>query len=116
MMQQKGNFRHGASEALRAYIIELPYEGEALSMYILLPPFAPDAIQETISRLNASSLREAMDQNQLYHDKIEVGLPRFKIQQTIQLNKVTTAPPSDSTTKTNQHLLDKVIGIDMDKS
>jgi len=69
-------------------VIELPYEGEAISMYILLPPFTPNALEETISRLNASSLREAIDQNQLYHESIEISLPRFKIDQTFELNKV----------------------------
>lgn len=111
MMYQKGSFRHGTlnlifwtrpillnisflfsgiSERLRAYILELPYEGEGVSMFILLPPFVPDGIQETIERLNASSLREALDENELYKDKIEVVLPRFKIQQTLQLSQVLT--------------------------
>jgi len=85
MMYQKGSFRHGTSEALKSYIIELPYEGEALSMFILLPPFAPNALEETISRLNSSVLREAMDG--MYPDSIEVALPRFKIDQTLELNK-----------------------------
>lgn len=76
----------GVSEDLKAYIIELPYEGEAISMFILLPPFTPNALQETISRLNASTIREAMDG--MYHDSIEIFLPRFKIQQTMDLSQV----------------------------
>lgn len=76
----------GVSEDLKAYIIELPYEGEAISMFILLPPFTPNALQETISRLNASTIREAMDG--MYPDSIEIFLPRFKIQQTMDLSQV----------------------------
>lgn len=76
----------GVSEDLKAYIIELPYEGEAISMFILLPPFTPNALQDTISRLNSSILREAMDG--MYPDSIEIFLPRFKIQQTFDLSQV----------------------------
>ncbi|ODN02111.1 Serpin B9 [Orchesella cincta] len=89
MMYQKGSFRHGVSEELKAYIIELPYEGEAISMFILLPPFTPNALQDTISRLNASTLREAMDG--MYPDSIEIFLPRFKIEQTFDLSQALRA-------------------------
>jgi len=75
----------GVSESLKSYILELPYEGEALSLFILLPPFTPNALEETISRLNSSTLREAMDE--MYPDSIEVFLPKFKIQQSFELSK-----------------------------
>jgi len=68
---------------LKSYILELPYEGEHTSMIVLLPPFTPNALEETIARLNASSLEEAM--NDMVHDSIEVMLPRFRLSYTVSL-------------------------------
>lgn len=79
----------GVSEELKSYIIELPYEGESVSMFVLLPPFTPDALETTISRLSAPALRRAMDE--MVHDSIEVLLPRFKLTSTIQLTSALSA-------------------------
>ena len=67
----------GISQDLMSYILELPYEGEAISMFILLPPFVPNAIEETISRLNATNLRQAMDN--MEHINIDVAIPQSKL-------------------------------------
>ena len=42
-------------------------------------------MEETISKLNASTLEEAMEN--MIHDSIEVLLPKFKLQQTLELTK-----------------------------
>jgi len=55
-------------------------------MFILLPPFVPNAIEETVKRLNSSVLREAMDE--MIQDAIDVMLPKFNIEQTLDLTKV----------------------------
>jgi len=45
-MRQKGAFNYYLSEELRAHVLELPYQGESISMVIILPPFEDDSIKE----------------------------------------------------------------------
>ncbi|XP_069179921.1 serine protease inhibitor 88Ea [Procambarus clarkii] len=84
MMTQKGNFRHGVSEELGAHILELPYTGEAVSMYILLPPFisGENGFNAMVERLNASLLHEAF--NNMWRMQVEVIIPKFKLEQLIE--------------------------------
>ncbi|KAK8741756.1 hypothetical protein OTU49_002378 [Cherax quadricarinatus] len=84
MMTQKGNFRHGVSEELGAHILELPYTGEAVSMYILLPPFisGENGFNAMVERLNASLLTEAF--NNMWRMQVEVILPKFKLEQLVE--------------------------------
>ncbi|KAG7161244.1 Serine protease inhibitor 88Ea-like 1, partial [Homarus americanus] len=89
MMTQKGNFRHGVSEELGAHILELPYTGEAVSMYILLPPFISGEKQfnAMVERINASILHEAF--NNMWRVQIEVVFPKFKLEQMIEDELIT---------------------------
>ncbi|KAK7015567.1 hypothetical protein SK128_004148 [Halocaridina rubra] len=83
MMRQKGNFRHGVSEELGAHILELPYTGEAVSMYILLPPFitGENGFNAMVERLNADTLHDAIDN--MWRIQVEVVIPKFKLQQSV---------------------------------
>ncbi|KAK2719932.1 serine protease inhibitor 88Ea-like isoform X2 [Artemia franciscana] len=85
MMYQKGQFRHGVSEELMSYILELPYVGEDISMFILLPPFVENALDEVLSKLNGSILKEAL--RSMWKVDIEVGIPKFKIEASMELSK-----------------------------
>merc|ERR1719454_1902253 len=46
-MQQKGSFNYYVSEELQAHVLELPYEGDHVSMLVILPPWKDDSLQET---------------------------------------------------------------------
>jgi len=83
MMTQTGNFRSGISEELGAHILELPYNGDQISMVVMLPPFfnGDHGFDEMIKRLNASTLKKAM--NSLYSSKVEVTLPKFKLEEQV---------------------------------
>lgn len=83
MMRQKGNFRHGVSEELGAHILELPYTGEAVSMYVLLPPFisGQNGFNAMVERLNATTLQNAIDNT--WRLQVEVVLPKFKLEQMV---------------------------------
>jgi len=83
MMVQKGNFRHGVSEEIGAHILELPYTGDAMSMFILLPPFISGAqgFNAMVQSLNSSTLRDAMDN--MWRVQVQVELPKFKMEQMI---------------------------------
>jgi len=83
MMSQKGNFRHGVSEELGAHILELPYTGDAMSMFILLPPFVTgeNGFNAMVQSLNSTTLRNAMDN--MWRIQVEIEVPKFKLEQTI---------------------------------
>ncbi|XP_068212341.1 serine protease inhibitor 88Ea-like [Palaemon carinicauda] len=83
MMRQKGNFNHGVSEELGAHILELPYTGEAVSMFILLPPFisGDNGFNRMVERLNGTTLQNAIEE--MWRVQVEVILPKFKLEQAI---------------------------------
>ncbi|XP_037790831.1 serine protease inhibitor 88Ea-like [Penaeus monodon] len=83
MMTQKGNFRHGVSEELGAHILELPYTGEAISMYILLPPFisGEQGFNAMVENLNATTLHYAIEN--MWRLEVEVVVPKFKLEQLV---------------------------------
>ncbi|XP_063853791.1 serine protease inhibitor 88Ea-like [Scylla paramamosain] len=83
MMQQKGNFGYGVSEELGASILELPYTGEAVSMYILLPPFlaGEGGFSAMVGRLTGAALHRAIDST--WRTQLEVKIPKFKLEESI---------------------------------
>jgi serpin B len=74
MMTQMGYFGYGQTNV--AEILELPYEGDELSMIIVLPWEQEDlnSVEEQMSLDDVVSWRE-----ELYEGPVEVYLPRFKI-------------------------------------
>ena len=44
-MHQKGKFNYYTSEELRAHVLEMPYNGDEISMMIILPPFEDNALK-----------------------------------------------------------------------
>ena len=59
-MQQKGSFNYYTSEELQAHVVELPYEGDHVSMIIILPPWLDDGLQQTVSRLTPETLQVSL--------------------------------------------------------
>ncbi|KAK3863545.1 hypothetical protein Pcinc_030695 [Petrolisthes cinctipes] len=84
MMRQKGNFRHGVSEELGCHILELPYTGDAVSMFILLPPFitGEHGFNSMVSRLNGSLLHDSFEK--MWRTQVEVVFPKFKMEQLLE--------------------------------
>nr|QEQ76264.1 serpin 1 [Macrobrachium nipponense] len=81
MMSQKGSFRYGESVSLGARILELPYSGEDISMFLLLPrsdlPF-DTRFTNMINNLNAANLQEALNPRNMAFVEVDVELPKFK--------------------------------------
>ena len=104
-MRQKGNFNHVVSEELGAYILELPYKGDEISMFVLLPPFSTartllqdssanesqDGIRQLVERLatekGSRELRQLLDDGMPARE-VEVSLPRFELERELQLNQL----------------------------
>ncbi|XP_071649029.1 serine protease inhibitor 88Ea isoform X1 [Temnothorax longispinosus] len=102
-MRQKGNFNHAVSEELGAYILELPYKGNEISMFVLLPPFSTarsvqnpsnepqDGIRQLVERLatekGSRELRELLDDG-LPPREVEVSLPRFEFERELPISQL----------------------------
>ncbi|XP_037088946.1 serpin B4-like [Pollicipes pollicipes] len=85
MMKQKGQFNFGVSEELQAHILELPYQGDEISMFILLPPFMEGALDTTVSRLTPELLRQTIEF--MWRVDIHVQLPKFRIEESYQMSE-----------------------------
>ncbi|KAL1512567.1 hypothetical protein ABEB36_002141 [Hypothenemus hampei] len=87
MMHVEGTFRHDISESLGAHILELPYQGDNISMYILLPPFSntEDSIDTTLKNLNLENFKKLVDRDSLISRTVQVALPKFSLETTIEL-------------------------------
>ncbi|EDV42143.1 uncharacterized protein Dana_GF17157 [Drosophila ananassae] len=98
MMQQKGTFLLNTDEQLRAHVLQLPYrtvfeseenqdsepdEKSDISMVIILPPFNSNSLEDVLSRLNADTLEQSL--NQAMPREIEVSLPKFEFEQRLEL-------------------------------
>lgn len=96
------------SENLGAYILELPYKGKEISMFVLLPPFSTarsyqvpgnepqDAVSQLVERLatqrGSQELREFLDDDLgLSQREVEVILPRFEIERDLPIGQLLNA-------------------------
>ena len=100
------------SEELGSHILQLPYKGEDISMFILLPPFAMarsmqdssvpqnstiihDGIRQLIERIarterGQQELREILDDG-MPPREVEVSLPRFSVEKELPVNTLLEA-------------------------
>ncbi|XP_049800906.1 serine protease inhibitor 88Ea-like [Schistocerca nitens] len=89
MMKQKGTFNYMISERLGAHVLELPYKGEDISMFILLPPFLKsNGVDAIIKQLDVDSLREITEQDAMYPQTVEVEIPKFTVESRIEMQQV----------------------------
>ena len=76
MMTQTARFRYSLNRRLNCQILELPYKGNRLAMYILLPRKV-DGLASLERKLAFSSVTSALAQ--LRPRRISVAIPRFEI-------------------------------------
>lgn len=68
----------GESRDLRAQLLELPYQGGAMSMFLLLPEEeGPTGFAKTAESLSSAALAKAM--NSTKATVVNVQLPRFNM-------------------------------------
>lgn len=84
MMFQKGRYRFAASEELQARVLEIPYLGEDVSFFAVLPE--TNSLDETLSLLTVERLRAAM--SDMFPITLEIGIPKFQMEQTTDLTQV----------------------------
>lgn len=87
-MKQKGTFHYMVSDELGAQILELPYKGNDISMYILLPPYSmKEGVTNIIKNLTPKRLASVMEESYMGREVI-VEIPKFSMEKTIQLREV----------------------------
>ena len=75
-MHQKGKFNYYTSEELRAHVLELPYNGDDISMVIILPPFEDDALKVGYVQDVQDELNVKYSGNHLYRSNREDACSR----------------------------------------
>uniref|UniRef100_A0A8C3LDD1 Serpin family B member 11 (gene/pseudogene) n=1 Tax=Chrysolophus pictus TaxID=9089 RepID=A0A8C3LDD1_CHRPC len=95
MMYQKGTFKLGYIEELGTQVLELPYAQKSLSMVILLPGDPTDGstsgLEQTESTMTYENLMLWFSSEHMFETMVEVYLPRFKLEDTFNLNEVLKA-------------------------
>lgn len=78
------------NENLEAEILELPYEGDDISMFIMLPlTNSASAVMDLVNKTDAETLRNIINiaANNTPVD-MSVTIPKFSIDQTLKLTSV----------------------------
>jgi serpin B len=81
-MRTKNNFKYGYIRELESSAIELPYKDSDISMLIILPN-SRTGLPEVERKLTSISLNKISEE--LYEQEVNVELPKFKIEFTIEL-------------------------------
>lgn len=74
------------SESLEAHVLEMPYEGDHISMFIFLPPFTKeDAVDNTLKKLTLDKFQNIVASSRLNPKTVQVSFPKFSLEHTIEL-------------------------------
>ncbi|CAH1789008.1 unnamed protein product, partial [Owenia fusiformis] len=87
MMNRNGEYGFGWDGDLEVSILELPYNKEEISMFLVLPSYA-DGFPKLISQLTADFFTKAT--RNLHKTEVNVAIPKFKLEETINLDKILT--------------------------
>ena len=85
MMIQTADFRYSQNDQLDCQILELPYEGDRLAMYILLPT-EKDGLAALERNLTIGSVTSALAG--LGTQRISVAIPRFEMHVDVKLSHI----------------------------
>ena len=87
MMHMKSKFYFGVNSELNCQALELPYTGENLSMFILLPDQAT-TLSQLEEKLTSDDLVNAQEKFSMTSAKVSVWLPRFSLDEKLSLADV----------------------------
>ncbi|NXT84133.1 ILEUA inhibitor, partial [Zapornia atra] len=94
MMCRKGKYKLAWRQEEKVTVLELPYAGEELSMFILLPETVCDestGLEQLESAVTSEKLAEWTNMENVSPQKIVVYLPRFRMEETCELIPVLQA-------------------------
>lgn len=74
-------------EKLNSVVIEIPYlgeeEGNGISMFIFLPTFVPNAIEDLLGNITADTLTQALESG--VSREVHLKLPKISFEKTYEL-------------------------------
>ena len=85
MMSKTATFKYAVNHELQCQILELPYDGCRVSMYIFLP-LETEGLASLESKLTFNSVTSALAK--LRKRRLSVGIPRFDIDKGIRLKPI----------------------------
>ncbi|KFQ74425.1 Leukocyte elastase inhibitor B, partial [Phoenicopterus ruber ruber] len=94
MMCRKGKYKIAIRQEEQVTVLELPYTGEELSMFILLPENIYDestGLEQLESAITYEKLAEWTNMENVHPQKIVVYLPRFRMEESCELVPVLQA-------------------------
>lgn len=86
MMFIKKSFKLRQDSKHDCQILELPYEGSCLSMFIILPNQI-DGIEALHKSLSSDFLQSIIENQQFHSGEVEVKLPKFKMESSFELKQ-----------------------------
>ncbi|CAH4030837.1 serine protease inhibitor 88Ea-like [Pieris brassicae] len=87
-MRQKGIFHYMVNDDLGAQILELPYKGNDISMYILLPPYSmKEGVSNIIAKLTPERLAAVVEEGYMGREVV-VEIPKFTIERSLPLRTI----------------------------
>ncbi|XP_050500055.1 serine protease inhibitor 88Ea isoform X2 [Diabrotica virgifera virgifera] len=103
MMHVEGTFKHDVSESLGAHILEMPYKGDNISMYILLPPFSntENSIEATLKKLTLANFKNIVENDSLVSKTVQLAFPKFSLETTLEMTPILNSLGVGSLFKTN---------------
>ena len=85
MHMQKVKLFYGINSELHCQAVELPYAGESLSMFILLPDETVTSLSELEKKLTAMDLVNVKEKFRMSSQKVNLWLPRFHLDEKLSL-------------------------------
>jgi len=84
---KEGKFRHGTNQTLNCQVLELPYSGDALSMFIVLPDKVETKFSDVDSKLTADILLDIEKSFEMskHGADVSVWIPKFKLDESLEL-------------------------------
>jgi len=87
LMYMKAKFYYGVNSELNCQAIELPYAGENLSMFILLPDQAT-SLSQLEEKLTSADLVNVKEKFSMWSLEVKLWLPRFSLDEKLSLAEV----------------------------
>ncbi|XP_034369065.1 serpin B4-like [Arvicanthis niloticus] len=84
MMKQRNKFNINSLEDVQAMVVQLPFEQEELSMFILLP-VEINGLKKLEEQLTADKLLEWTNPENMHMTDVYLSLPRFKLEEKYDL-------------------------------
>ena len=91
MMHSKAKFYYGENDELHCQAIELPYAGERLSMFILLPDQEATNLSEVEEKLTFDDLVNVRKKFLMSSVEVNLWLPRFSLDEKLSVSEMLAA-------------------------